>query len=81
MKNGSSALTRIVWFKSIFYFPGSSAFVGSSALAQKIVCFRLKDRLLSSGSSAFDRTHSAVHEFQFKNLNQFNGPGIPGPQS
>ena len=53
---GSSALTKIVRFDSKKIFLGSSALVRSSALAQKIVCFGSKDRLLSSSrSSAFSR--------------------------
>ena len=53
---GSSALTKIVRFDSKKFFLGSSALVRSSALAQKIVCFGSKDRLLSSSrSSAFSR--------------------------
>ena len=66
---GSSAfIYKIHWKKDRPLWPGSSAFsqnvikigssafVRSSALTHKIVCFGSKDRLLSAGSSAFDWT-------------------------
>ena len=49
-------MTKIVCFESKKHFLGSSALVRSSALAQKIVCFGSKDRLLSTPRSyAFSR--------------------------